>query len=120
MWARKAGRVINLSSVAATKGGAGQANYVATKGAIEAMTRSLAVEFAPRKITVNCVAPGVVETDMSSALIGSAKDEVLARQLVKRFGKPEEIAGWVVMLASQYGDFVTGEIVHVDGGMKMA
>lgn len=120
MWQKKSGKIINISSVAATRGGSGQSNYVATKGAIEAMTRSLAVEFAPRKITVNCIAPGVIDTEMSKALIASASEGVLARQLVKRFGRPEEIAAWVVMLASTYGDFVTGQVLHVDGGMKMA
>lgn len=119
MWKKKQGRIVNVSSVAATRGGAGQANYVATKGAIEAMTRSLAVEFAPRNITVNCVAPGVIDTEMSKPFVAAAGEGLLARQLVKRLGTPEEIAGWVVMLCSSYGDFVTGQILHVDGGLKM-
>lgn len=119
MWPRRTGRIINISSVAATRGGAGQANYVASKGAIEALTRSLAVEFAPRKITVNCIAPGVIETEMSEALIASSRDGLLERQLVKRFGRPDEIAAWVVWLASGWSDFVSGQIFHVDGGLKM-
>lgn len=119
MWPRKRGRIINLSSIAATRGGAGQANYVATKGAIEAITRSLAVEFAPRKILVNCIAPGVIETQMSEALIASAKDGLLERQIVKRFGRADEIAAWVVWLAGPHCEFVAGQVFHVDGGLKM-
>ena len=113
------GRVINLSSVAGTKGGRGQANYAASKGAVEAMTRSLAVELAKRNITVNCVAPGVIATDMSAEVRRLADQEIMDRQLVKRYGTPEEVAAWVVLLASDFGEFVTGTVVHVDGGMKM-
>jgi len=120
MMMKRSGRIINLSSVAATRGGRGQANYAASKGAIEAMTRSLAVELGSRGITVNCVAPGVIDTDMSQEVIKLAKDEILSRQVVKRFGKPEEIAAWVLFLASSHGDFVTGQVIHVDGGLKMA
>jgi 3-oxoacyl-[acyl-carrier protein] reductase len=119
MMAKRWGRIINLSSVAGTKGGRGQANYAASKGAIEAMTRSLAVELSRRNITVNAVAPGVIETDMSAEVRKLAAQEILDRQLVKRFGKPTEIAAWVVMLASDYGEFVTGQTFHLDGGLKM-
>lgn len=120
MWSKRAGRIINISSVAATRGGAGQSNYVATKAAIEGITRSLAVEFGPRKITVNCIAPGVIETEMSEALIASSKDGLLERQIIKRFGRADEIAAWVVWLASAHTDFVSGQVFHVDGGLKMA
>jgi 3-oxoacyl-[acyl-carrier protein] reductase len=113
------GRIINLSSVAATKGGRGQANYAATKGAIEAMSRSLSVELAKRNITVNCVAPGVIETEMSKAVRKLAHDEIMDRQLIKRYGTPEEIAAWIVFLASDFGEYMTGQVIHVDGGLKM-
>jgi 3-oxoacyl-[acyl-carrier protein] reductase len=119
MMMKRWGRVINLSSVAASKGGRGQANYAASKGAVEAMTRSLAVEFARRNITVNCIAPGVIETDMSAEVRKIAEQEILDRQLVKRFGTPAEIAAWVVFAASDFAGFMTGEVIHVDGGMKM-
>ena len=115
MWARKAGRIINVSSVATTGGGRGQANYVASKGAIEALTKNLAVEFASRKITVNCVSPGAINTE----IWGDTKTQaIIDRQLVKRLGTPEEIAAWIVMLASSYGAFVTGEVFHLNGGWQ--
>lgn len=113
------GRVINISSVAATKGGRGQSNYAASKGALEAMSRSLACEVAKQGIRVNCIAPGVVDTKMSQQVRSLATDEILKRQLVKRFATCEEIAAWVVMLCSEYGDFVTGTTIHIDGGLKM-
>jgi 3-oxoacyl-[acyl-carrier protein] reductase len=119
MMMKRWGRIINMSSVAGTKSGRGQSNYAATKGAIEAMTRSLAVELCKKNVTVNCVAPGVIETDMSAEVRKLAESEILDRQLVKRFGKPEEIAAWVVFLASHHGEFVTGQVIHVDGGLKM-
>ena len=119
MLMKRAGRIINLSSVAGQKSGRGQANYAASKAAIEAMSRSLAVELGSRKITVNCIAPGVVTTDMSKDVIALAKDEILSRQLIKRFASPEEIAGWAVFLASSYGDFMTGQVITIDGGLKM-
>lgn len=114
------GRIINVSSVAATKGGRGQANYAASKGALEAMSRSLAVELASRNITVNCIAPGVIETAMSAEVRKLAEKEILDRQLIKRFGKPEEIAAWIVMMSSEAAGFMTGQTIHVDGGLKMS
>jgi 3-oxoacyl-[acyl-carrier protein] reductase len=119
MMMKKWGRVINMSSVAGTKGGRGQSNYAATKGAIESMSRCLAGELCKKNVTVNCVAPGVIETDMSAEVRKLAESEILDRQLIKRFGKPDEIAAWVVFLASNFGDFITGQVIHVDGGLKM-
>ena len=119
MVSKRRGKIINLSSVAAEKGGRGQTNYAASKGAINAFTKSLAVELAPRGINVNAVAPGVIETEMSRAVRELAGDQVTARILLKRIGKPADIAAAVWFLSSRLADYITGEILHVDGGFKM-
>ena len=119
MVSKRRGKIINISSVAGEKGGRGQTNYAASKGAINAFTRSLAVELAPRSITVNAVAPGVIETEMSREVRERAADQVTSRILLRRIGRPEEIANAVWFLASRYADYITGQILHVDGGFKM-
>lgn len=119
MISRRAGRIVNLSSVAGEKGGRGQSNYAASKGAINAFTKAMAVELASRKITVNCVAPGVIDTEMSQAVREMAGDEVTKRILLKRYGRAEDVAHAVWFLASRYADYITGEVLHVDGGFKM-
>jgi len=119
MIVQRSGKIINISSVAGEKGGRGQTNYAASKGAINAFTRSLAVELAPRKVTVNCVAPGVIDTEMSQAVRDMAGEQVTSRILLKRYGKPEEVAYAVCFLASRYADYITGQIFAVDGGFKM-
>jgi 3-oxoacyl-[acyl-carrier protein] reductase len=119
MVSQRSGKIINISSVSGEKGGRGQTNYAASKGAINALTRALAVELAPRGITVNAVAPGVIETEMSREVRARAAEQVQSRILLRRFGRPEEVAYAVWFLASQYADYITGEILHVDGGFKM-
>ena len=109
-----------IAAAAARGGGAGQyVDYAASKGAIEAFTRSLAVELAPRRMTVNAVAPGVIETEMSKDVRELAGDEITAKILLRRYGKPEEIAYAVWFLVSAYANYVTGQVFSIDGGFKM-
>lgn len=119
MISQRAGRIINISSVSGDKGGRGQTNYAASKGAINAMTRALAVELGRRKILVNAVAPGVIETEMSQQVRDLAGDEIKSRILLKRYGQPDEIAHAVWFLASRFANYITGQVLSVDGGFKM-
>lgn len=119
MASRRQGRIINISSVSAEKGGRGQTNYSASKGAINALTKSLAVELASRKILVNCVAPGVIETEMTERIREQAGDMVKSRILLGRYGQAEDIANAVLFFASSLSSYITGQVLHVDGGFKM-
>jgi 3-oxoacyl-[acyl-carrier protein] reductase len=119
MVSQRRGRIINISSVSGAKGGRGQTNYAASKGAVDAFTRALAVELAPRNITVNAVAPGVIESEMSREVRERAGDAVQSRILLRRIGRPEEVAYAVWFLASRYADYITGQVLAVDGGFKM-
>jgi 3-oxoacyl-[acyl-carrier protein] reductase len=120
MMKQRRGRIINVSSVAAEHVNMGQTNYAASKGAINAFTRALAVELASRGVTVNAVAPGFIETDMSAAVRNKAGDLIEKKYIpMKRIGKPEEIAHVVVFLASDEAAYVTGQVLTVDGGLSL-
>ncbi|MEH6650626.1 MAG: 3-oxoacyl-ACP reductase FabG [Motiliproteus sp.] len=114
------GRIINVSSVVASMGNAGQTNYAAAKAGIEGFSRALAREVGSRNITVNSVAPGFIDTDMTSGLPEEHKDKLKAQIPLNRLGRPEEVAAVVGFLASQPGGYVTGDTIHVNGGMYMA
>lgn len=117
MMRQRSGVIINISSVVAQRPGSGHANYVASKGGLEAMTRALAVELAPRKIRVNAIAPGMIETEMSERLRQLAADEIKAKIPLRRFGQADEIAQAALFLASDAAQYITGAILPVDGGL---
>lgn len=114
------GRIINVSSVVGEMGNAGQTNYAATKAGVAGFARSLAKEVGSRGITVNTVAPGFIDTDMTKDLTEAQKEVMLAQVPLQRLGQPEEIAGVVAFLASDAAAYITGDTIHVNGGMYMA
>ena len=114
------GRIINISSVVGAMGNAGQSNYAATKAGVAGFARSLAAEVGSRNITVNTVAPGFIDTDMTKVLPEEQKQQLMSRIPLGRLGAPEEIASVVVFLASDAGAYISGETIHVNGGMYMS
>lgn len=116
---KRAGRIINISSVAGLYGNAGQVNYSSMKAAVIGFTKALAKEVGSRGITVNAIAPGFIETDMTAALADSAREQILERISVKRFGSAEEIAKTAAFLASEGASYITGQTIEVSGGISL-
>ncbi|MEE0370390.1 MAG: 3-oxoacyl-[acyl-carrier-protein] reductase [Clostridia bacterium] len=119
MMKQRYGRIVNLSSVTGLMGNMGQTNYAAAKAGILGMTKSYAREVASRGITVNAVAPGFIDTDMTEAMPEGAKDKIVTGIPMGRTGKPEDVAEAVAFLASEQAGYITGEVLRVDGGMAM-
>lgn len=119
MMKQRSGRIINISSVVGASGNAGQANYVASKAGIIGLTKAVAKELASRNITVNAVAPGFIDTDMTTSLGDKAKEALVKDIPLGRVGDSKDVAGAVLFLASEHANYITGQVIHVNGGMYM-
>jgi 3-oxoacyl-[acyl-carrier protein] reductase len=119
MLKQKSGKIINISSVAGVMGNPGQANYSASKAGLIGLTKSTAKEMASRGITCNAVAPGIIITEMTDVLLDSVKENYLNNIPLKRFGTPEEVANVIGFLASESSNYITGQVIHIDGGLVM-
>jgi 3-oxoacyl-[acyl-carrier protein] reductase len=117
MMQQRCGRIINMASVVGVTGNAGQANYAASKAGLIGLTKTAAKELAPRGITVNAIAPGFIETDMTASLSEKARNAMLSQVPLGRAGQPEDIAAAVAFLASESASYITGQVIHVSGGM---
>ncbi len=120
MMKQRGGRIINISSVVAYMGNPGQANYAASKAGLVGLTKAAARELASRQITVNAVAPGFIATDMTANLSEKVRAEMMAQIPLARFGTPEDVAAAVAFLASEAAGYITGEVIHINGGLIMA
>ena len=116
---RKYGRIINISSVVGVTGGAGQVNYSASKAGLIGLTKSLSQEIATRNITVNCIAPGFIETPMTEKLDDKRKDAILNSIPMNRIGTPKDLSSAIIFLASQESSYITGQTLHINGGLYM-
>lgn len=119
MMKRKYGRIINTASIVGVMGNPGQANYVASKAGMIGMTKSIALEYASRDITINCIAPGFIKTPMTDVLTDDQKNAMLSRIPEGKFGLPQDIANTAIFLASDEANYITGQTIHVNGGMLM-
>jgi 3-oxoacyl-[acyl-carrier protein] reductase len=119
MMKQRYGRIVNITSVVGAMGNAGQANYAASKAGVAGMTRALARELGSRGITVNCVAPGFIETDMTAALAAEQQAALMAQIPLGRLGQAQEVAQLVAYLASPQAGYVSGQEIHINGGMHM-
>ena len=111
------GKIINISSVVGISGNAGQANYAASKAGVIGLTKSVARELSKKGINVNAVAPGFIETSMTDVLSDKVKENIINSILIKRMGKPEDVANLVLFLASDSSNYITGQVINIDGGM---
>ena len=119
MLKKRWGRIINITSASASIGNRGQANYAAAKAGVEAFSRSLAKEIGSRGITVNSVAPGYIETDMTEQISNKMKEEILNEIPLSRFGKPEEVGKLIEFLITDEASYITGQTIHINGGLYM-
>jgi 3-oxoacyl-[acyl-carrier protein] reductase len=119
MMLQRKGRIINISSYSGARGGKGQANYAASKAAVNAFTRAVALELAGKNITVNAVAPGMIETEMSANVRSLADGEIKKRIPLGRYGQPDDVAKAVLFLASEDSSYITGQLLTVDGGLGL-
>jgi NAD(P)-dependent dehydrogenase (short-subunit alcohol dehydrogenase family) len=119
MLERSYGRIVNISSIIGERGNIGQANYAASKAGLFGLTKSLALETASKGITVNCVAPGFIETDMTAAVAGDILDQIVDQIPCRRFGRPEEVARLVEFIVEPESGYITGQVYSVNGGLYM-